>query len=83
MTSRSSITVVAASVLLVATCRLDKLLVLPQGALLCVTPSVPDTLRDSAAGGSAQVRSDAITIDNCGAGKLRWTATVKQGSPWL
>ena len=73
----------AAAVLVAATCRLDRLLVLPQGALLCVNPSAPDTLRDSAAGGSASARTDAIAISNCGAGDLRWTAFVNLGSPWL
>lgn len=74
---------VVASLLVAATCRLDRLLVLPQGALLCVTPSNPDTLRDSAAGGSASPRSDQLDINNCGAGELHWTAIVKQGSAWL
>ncbi len=75
--------VVAASILVASTCRLDQLVVLPQGALLCVTPSGPDTLRDSAAGGSGTVRVDQISINNCGAGELHWTAFVKQGSAWL
>lgn len=75
--------VAAAAVLVATTCRLEQLLVLPQGALLCVTPSVPDTLLDSAAGGSATLRSDVVSINNCGAGELRWTATVRNGSPWL
>ena len=69
--------------LVVATCRLDKLIVLPQGALLCVTPSAPDTLRDSAPAGSATQRSTPVAISNCGAGELHWTAFVRQGSSWV
>jgi hypothetical protein len=69
--------------LVVATCRLDTLLVLPRGALLCVTPSLPDTLRDSAATGSATQRSNTVSIENCGAGLLRWRAFPRHGSPWL
>ena len=72
-----------ATVLLAATCRLERLLVDPQGALLCVTPSNPDTLRDSAANGSANRPSNPIGINNCGAGELYWTALTKQGSGWL
>jgi hypothetical protein len=75
--------VVAASILIASTCRLDQLVVLPRGALLCVTPSGPDTLRDSAAGGSGTARSDPISINNCGAGELHWAAFVTQGSAWL
>lgn len=75
--------VAAAAVLVSVTCHLDKLLVLPQGALLCVTPSVPDTLQDSAAAGSATQRSDAVSLNNCGAGLLRWSALLQHGSPWL
>ncbi len=73
----------AAAVLAATTCRLDQLIVLPHAALLCVTPSVPDTLLDSAAGGSTTTRSDQVSINNCGAGTLHWTAFVKQGSQWL
>jgi len=69
--------------ILVATCRLEQLVVVPQGALLCVTPSAPDTPRDSAAAGSATLRSNAITISNCGAGTLHWTAFARLGNPWL
>ena len=71
------------AMLVVATCRLDRLLVIPQGALLCVTPSAPDTLRDSAAGGSRAQRMNAVTISNCGAGELHWTALIRQGSSWV
>lgn len=55
----------------------------PTGALLCVTPSQPDTLRDSAASGSAAPRGDTIGIRNCGGGELRWRAAVQQGSGWV
>lgn len=72
-----------AAALLAATCRLDQLVDHPEAALLCVTPSEPDTLIDSAAVGSAMGRSDTISIRNCGGGELRWTAWVKQGNPWL
>lgn len=75
--------VVVAALLAATTCRLDQLVVHPQGALLCVTPTIPDTLVDSAAIGSAAVRSDSISIWNCGGGELRWSGYVKQGSPWL
>ncbi len=71
---------VTASILVAVTCRLDQLLVLPQGALLCVTPSLPDTLMDSAAGGSATQRSDTLSINNCGGGELRWRGFNRQGS---
>jgi len=72
-------------VLLLATttCRLEQLVMHPQGALLCVTPSLPDALADSAAAGSGTRRSDAISIMNCGGGELRWTAAVQRGSAWL
>jgi BACON domain-containing protein len=79
---KQGLTLVAA-VLLASTCRLDRLLVGPQGALLCVTPSMPDTLRDSAANGSTHRPSNPIGINNCGAGELYWTALTKQGSGWL
>jgi hypothetical protein len=69
--------------LVVATCRLDTLIVLPRAALLCVTPSFPDTLRDSAATGSATQRSNTLSIENCGTGALRWRAFPMRGSPWL
>lgn len=72
-----------ATIVIAATCRLDRLVVAPQGALLCVTPSLPDTLRDSAAGGSVTPRSDTLGIGNCGGGELRWRASVKPGSTWL
>ncbi|HEY6107381.1 MAG TPA: hypothetical protein VIV56_00635 [Gemmatimonadales bacterium] len=72
-----------ATVLTAATCRLDQLVVHPDAALLCVTPSEPDTLVDSAAVGSARWRRDTISIRNCGGGELRWTASVGQGTPWL
>lgn len=71
------------TVLVAATCRLDRLFVTPAGALLCVTPSVPDTLRDSAAGGSVAPRGDTLGIHNCGGGELRWTASLQEGSPWI
>src|SRR5512146_2139243 len=74
---------VVATVLTAATCRLDQLVVHPEAALLCVTPSEPDTLVDSAAVGSARWRRDTISIRNCGGGELRWTASVRQGTPWL
>lgn len=74
---------VALSMLVVATCRLDTLIVLPRAALLCVTPSFPDTLRDSAATGSATHRSNTVSIENCGTGKLHWRAFLMHGSPWL
>ncbi|HMA41258.1 MAG TPA: hypothetical protein VKP10_14380 [Gemmatimonadales bacterium] len=74
---------VVATVLTAATCRLDQLVVHPEAALLCVTPSEPDTLVDSAAVGSARWRRDTISIRNCGGGELRWTASVRQGNPWL
>ena len=74
---------VVATVLTAATCRLDQLVVHPDAALLCVTPSEPDTLLDSAAVGSARWRRDTISIRNCGGGELRWTASVGQGTPWL
>ena len=61
-------------------CRVDQLLIHPAGALLCVKP---DTLTDSAAVGSARWRTDTISIRNCGGGELRWTASVRQGNPWL
>src|SRR5512143_279705 len=64
-------------------CRVDQLLIHPQGALLCVSPSEPDTLVDSAAVGSARWRRDTISIRNCGGGELRWTASVTEGNPWL
>jgi hypothetical protein len=69
--------------MLTAACRVDQLLIHPEGALLCVTPSEPDTLVDSAAVGSALWRRDTISIRNCGGGELRWTASVKLGNPWL
>ena len=72
-----------AVVLAATTCRLDQLVIHPQGALLCVTPSLPDTLADSAAAGSGVLRSDTISIMNCGGGELRWTAAVQRGSAWL
>lgn len=62
---------------------MDQLLLHPEGALLCVTPSHPDTLTDSAAVGSARWRTDTISIRNCGGGELRWAASVRQGNPWL
>lgn len=74
---------VVATVLTAATCRLDQLVVHPEAALLCVTPSEPDTLLDSAAVGSTMQRTDTISIGNCGGGELHWTASVRQGSPWL
>ena len=70
-------------VLVLATCRLDRLVQPPRGGLLCVTPSLPDTLRDSAASGSMSPRGDTISIRNCGGGELRWRASVPLGSPWL
>ena len=75
--------VVVATVLTAATCRLDQLVVHPEVALLCVTPSEPDTLLDSAAVGSTVRRTDTISIGNCGGGELHWTASVRQGIPWL
>lgn len=69
--------------MVLATCRLDRLVQLPQGGLLCVTPSLPDTLRDSAASGSMSPRGDTISIRNCGGGELRWRASVRLGSQWL
>lgn len=74
---------VVAVMLVATTCRLDQLLVHSEGALLCVTPSAPDSLMDSAAVGSATRSSTAISIGNCGGGELRWTAYVKYGSSWL
>ena len=71
------------AVLAATTCRLEQLVIHPQGALLCVTPSLPDTLADSAAAGSGLRRSDTISITNCGGGELRWTAAVQRGSSWL
>jgi hypothetical protein len=75
--------VVVAAMLAPTACRVDQLLIHPEGALLCVTPSEPDTLIDSAAVGSAMRRWDTVSIGNCGGGELRWTASVRQGSPWL
>lgn len=75
--------VVVAALLVPTACRVDQLLIHPEGALLCVTPSEPDTLVDSAAVGSAMWRTDTISIRNCGGGELRWTASVSQGSSWL
>ena len=75
--------VVAVSILVASNCRLDQLVVLPGGALLCVTPSGRDTLRDSAADGSSTARIDQISINNCGAGELHWSAFVKRGGAWL
>jgi hypothetical protein len=69
--------------LVVATCRLDRLIVVPQGALLCVTPSAPDTVRESAAVGSATRPSSPVAISNCGSGELHWTAFVQAGSTWV
>ena len=69
--------------LLIGTCRLSDLLVGPKGALLCVTPVAPDTLRDSAPVGSAARRSNLISIDNCGGGELKWDADIKSASPWV
>jgi hypothetical protein len=74
---------VVATILLAATCRLDRLFVQPTAALLCVTPSLPDTLRDSAAGGSLTSRDDSIGIRNCGGGELRWHASVLPESSWV
>lgn len=65
------------------TCRLEQLVVHPQGALLCVAPSLPDSVADSAAAGSGMRRSDTISVTNCGGGELRWTAAVQGGSAWL
>ncbi|HXJ32174.1 MAG TPA: hypothetical protein VNG35_16170, partial [Gemmatimonadales bacterium] len=65
------------------TCRLERLFEQPTAALLCVTPSLPDTLRDSAARGSLSPRGDTIGIRNCGGGELRWRAVVQQGSSWV
>jgi hypothetical protein len=75
--------IVVVAALTPTACRVEQLLVHPEGALLCVTPSHPDTLTDSAAVGSARWRTDTISIRNCGGGELRWTASVRQGSPWL
>jgi hypothetical protein len=75
--------VVVVALLATTTCRLEQLVIHPQGALLCVSPSLPDTLADSAAAGSGVRRSDAISIENCGGGELRWTAAVQRGSAWL
>lgn len=68
---------------LALTCRLDRLLVPPVGALLCVAPAAPDTLRDSAASGSASPRGDTLAIRNCGGGDLRWRASLRNASSWL
>ena len=64
-------------------CRLDRLLQEPAAALLCLAPSQPDTLVDSAAVGSGLPRRDTIGIANCGGGELAWTAYVMPGTPWL
>ncbi|HEY7685847.1 MAG TPA: hypothetical protein VH833_07050, partial [Gemmatimonadales bacterium] len=72
-----------ALILVGATCRLDKLIVGPQGALLAVTPSMPDSLVDSAAFGSTAIKVDSAYITNDGGGELSWTATIKHGSSWL
>ncbi len=69
--------------LVAVTCRLDQLFVHAEGALLCVTPSGPDTLVDSAALGSTARPSETISIGNCGGGKLRWTASMSRGGSWL
>jgi hypothetical protein len=74
---------VAALCVAAATCRLDKLIAPPQGAYLCVTPSAPDSLVDSAALGSTARRVRVVGIDNCGGSELRWNADIKQGSPWV
>ncbi len=74
---------VVALILVGATCRLDKLIVGPQGALLAVTPSMPDSLADSAAFGSTAIRVDSALISNEGGGELSWAATIKNASPWL
>lgn len=74
---------VVVAILLVAACRVEQLLNHPEGALLCVAPSEPDTLVDSAAVGSARWRRDTLSIRNCGGGELRWTASVREGNPWL
>ncbi|MGH7613672.1 MAG: BACON domain-containing protein, partial [Gemmatimonadales bacterium] len=74
---------VVAVILAGATCRLDKLIIGPQGALLAVTPSMPDSLVDSAAFGSTAIQVDSAHITNDGGGELSWTATIKHASPWL
>jgi hypothetical protein len=69
--------------LLIGTCRLSDLIVGPKGALLCLGPLTPDTLRDSAPVGSGALRSNLLTIDNCGGGELKWDADIKSSSPWV
>jgi hypothetical protein len=70
--------------LLIGTCRLADLIVGPKGALLCITPVSPDTLRDSAPVGSAAHRASVIDISNCGGGsELNWNANTKSSSPWV
>ncbi len=65
------------------TCRLDKLIAPPQGALLCVAPAAPDSLRDSAAIGSTSRRVNVLSIENCGGSELKWDADIKQGGSWV
>ncbi len=74
---------VVALILVGATCRLDKLIVGPQGALLRVEPSAPNSLVDSAAFGSTAIQVESAYVINDGGGELSWTATIKKASSWL
>jgi hypothetical protein len=74
---------VAAVIMVGATCRLSDLIGTPKAALLAIDPVAPDSLIDSAAVGSTALQEDTISVTNEGGGDLHWTATSKHGSPWL
>jgi BACON domain-containing protein len=53
------------------------------GAILLVSPSLPDSIADSAAAGTTAPRVDTIRVENGGSGDLRWAARVLHRGPWL
>jgi hypothetical protein len=67
----------------VTTCRIDQLFKAPADAILHVTPSLPDSLIDSAATGSTAHRLGPLAIVNQGGGELDWDATAIGKSSWL
>ncbi len=73
--------VLAALLILLATCQVDKLTNTPPPvATLRVGPR---TLRDSAAVGSAALRWDTVAVSNAGQGALSWHAQLQLGGQWL
>jgi hypothetical protein len=67
----------------VSTCRVGDLLKAPADAILQVTPSLPDSLIDSAAVGSTAHRLGPLAIVNLGGGELNWDASAIGRSPWI